>query len=634
MNIAFKGKHKSIREFEWIDVPKLAVVTGLNGSGKSQLLELVHSAYSHVSSDKNSNGVYKSTEFEMRLEGISFQRQSVLNWQSRGGHFQFEHYNFSYSDLEETVNLIMHLINPPANVKSKPEEQESSYEYSQRGFNRVRYLIDQKKDRIITALSERSGKQKSELLEEDILFYLPEDIIFEDYDLINSDSLDMVFYLHMYRRISLEVNNEDASKLGRAPWTILNEVLNSAGLPYSFSHPDEKPIRAIFRNPLNRNSSYKFKIKLFNLQGVEIGLTNLSSGERVILSLAMLLYYFQHRDVRLNLIVLDEIDAHLHPSLTKQFFEVVNENIIKNYGASVLMATHSPSTVALAPESSLFAIEKGEDTTIITSVTKDAAINLLTAGVPSLSINYENRRQIFVESKYDAEYYDTLYQILRTMLPNGVSLNFISSGVSGRGNCDQVISIVKELNGFGNKSIFGIIDWDKKNSSTRNVRVLGEGKRYSIESYIFDPALMGFLLWREKILTTEDFGLDSSYTYLDFKSLTSDKVQQITDVVLARIKSKFDDINDNTIFVAKYQNGLSINLPNWYLLNYGHDLPDFYLDTFPQLRRFHGENGLRKAVINNTIPDIPGFVPADLVDFMKYFHEIRIHDDTPVQVDV
>jgi len=526
----------------------------------------------------------------------------------------------------------MHLINPPAYVKSKSEEQDNSYESSQRGFNRVRYLIDQKKDRIIAALSERSGKQKSELLEEDVLFYLPEDIIFEDYDLINSDSLDMVFYLHMYRRISLEANSEDTTKLGHAPWTILNEVLNSAGLPYKFSHPDEKPIRAIFRNPLNRNSSYKFKIKLFNVQGIEIGLTNLSSGERVILSLAMLLYYFQHRDVRLNLIVLDEIDAHLHPSLTKQFFEVVNENIIKNYGASVLMATHSPSTVALAPESSLFAIEKGEKTTTIKSVSKDAAINLLTAGVPSLSINYENRRQIFVESKYDAEYYDILYQILRTKLPNGVSLNFISSGVSGRGNCDQVISIVTELNGFGNKSIFGIIDWDKKNSSTRNIRVLGEGRRYSIESYIFDPVLMGFFLWREKILTARDFGLNHSYTYLDFKSLVSDQIQQVVDVVLVRVKSKFANVTDNTNFIANYQNGVSITLPNWYLLNYGHDLPEFYSETFHQLRKFHGENGLRKAVINNTIPDIPGFVPDDLFDFMNYFHEIRIHDEAPVQV--
>jgi len=78
MNIIFKGKHKSIREFEWKDIPKLAVVTGLNGSGKSQLLEIIHSGYSHVSSDQNSNGVYKSTEFEMTLEGISFQRKVCL----------------------------------------------------------------------------------------------------------------------------------------------------------------------------------------------------------------------------------------------------------------------------------------------------------------------------------------------------------------------------------------------------------------------------------------------------------------------------------------------------------------------------------------------------------------------------
>ena len=119
MKIDFTGKYKSIRNFEWNDVPKLAVVTGLNGSGKSQLLEIIHSGYQHCASSKESHGIYKSPEFEMKIGGISFQRQGALNWQSRGGHFQFEQYNFSYSDLEEAVNLIMHLISPPCNVVTK-----------------------------------------------------------------------------------------------------------------------------------------------------------------------------------------------------------------------------------------------------------------------------------------------------------------------------------------------------------------------------------------------------------------------------------------------------------------------------------------------------------------------------------
>src|SRR6185312_12591379 len=184
----------------------------------------------------------------------------------------------------------------------------------------------------------------------------------------------------------------------------------------------------------------------------------------------------------------------------KQFFDVIDNVIIKEYGANVIMATHSPSTVALAPVENLFVINKGEKATSIETVDKDKALSILTAGVPSLSINYENRRQVVVESKYDAEYFETVYSLIKQKLKEGVSLNFISSGVGGRGNCDQVVDIVEKLNGFGNKSIYGIIDWDKKNQTSNNTKVLGENKRYSIESYIFDPVLMGYYLLREKLI--------------------------------------------------------------------------------------------------------------------------------------
>ena len=42
MNIKFDGKYKSIGAFEWNDIPSFAVITGLNGTGKSQLLRLIH----------------------------------------------------------------------------------------------------------------------------------------------------------------------------------------------------------------------------------------------------------------------------------------------------------------------------------------------------------------------------------------------------------------------------------------------------------------------------------------------------------------------------------------------------------------------------------------------------------------
>ncbi|MDJ0844864.1 MAG: hypothetical protein QNJ08_11570 [Crocosphaera sp.] len=42
MDIKFTGKYKSITAFEWLNIPKFAVITGPNGTGKSQPLKLIY----------------------------------------------------------------------------------------------------------------------------------------------------------------------------------------------------------------------------------------------------------------------------------------------------------------------------------------------------------------------------------------------------------------------------------------------------------------------------------------------------------------------------------------------------------------------------------------------------------------
>jgi AAA15 family ATPase/GTPase len=45
INIRIKGKYGSISELEWLDVPQFAVIMGVNGAGKSQLLEVIAARY-------------------------------------------------------------------------------------------------------------------------------------------------------------------------------------------------------------------------------------------------------------------------------------------------------------------------------------------------------------------------------------------------------------------------------------------------------------------------------------------------------------------------------------------------------------------------------------------------------------
>ena len=50
INIRIEGQHGSISDLEWRDVPPFAVLTGVNGAGKSQLLEILAASHNALRS--------------------------------------------------------------------------------------------------------------------------------------------------------------------------------------------------------------------------------------------------------------------------------------------------------------------------------------------------------------------------------------------------------------------------------------------------------------------------------------------------------------------------------------------------------------------------------------------------------
>ena len=99
---------------------------------------------------------------------------------------------------------------------------------------------------------------------------------------------------------------------------------------------------------------------VISLQDAKTGamrdMNELSSGEQALLALATLVYthtYIQS----LPALYLDEIDASLHPSMIQAMLEILHE---QSGDTRIYLATHSPSTVALAPEKSLFFVSEGQ----------------------------------------------------------------------------------------------------------------------------------------------------------------------------------------------------------------------------------------------------------------------------------
>lgn len=180
--------------------------------------------------------------------------------------------------------------------------------------------------------------------------------------------------------------------------------------------------------------------------------------------------------------------------------------------------------VALAPEESIYVMEANRPG--FQKLTKAEALNSLTVGVPTMSIDYEGRRQVFAESEHDARIYTLLYGILRAKLPVGRSLEFISTGPAK--GCAQVYEWVDRLQESGNRSIFGIVDADiskqKKNQERGRIFVMADNTRDGLENLILDPLLLAAFVCHRHRTYLATIGLNQGAT---LGSLLNAPVEQL-----------------------------------------------------------------------------------------------------------
>ncbi len=343
----------------------------------------------------------------------------------------------------------------------------------------------------MSLIPKRSGKHLEELNQDDVsenirftdipqgnLFITQCALIFKSYHTrkVKND-------FNKYRSDTLKINGinflsdeEFYQKYGPPPWILVNDILARANLPYRVTSPEVGDFELPYRLRLVDKTT-----------DTNISVNDLSSGEKVLMSLALAIYNTQESDGRPDLLLLDEPDAPLHPEFSKLLIETLMDTLVKKAGVKVVMTTHSPSTVAMAPDSCVFEVNRS--TKIPELVGNAQATQNLTSGIDFLRVSFEKRRQVFVESKYDAQYFSQLYNILHRRRNFKFEPVFLEPH-SGTSNCTDVIQIVNRLRSSGSDLAFGIIDFDSTNTSTDSIFVLGEGARYAIENYLLDPIYM------------------------------------------------------------------------------------------------------------------------------------------------
>lgn len=340
---------------------------------------------------------------------------------------------------------------------------------------------------------------------------------------------------------------------------------------------------------------------------------NLSSGEKVLLQFAISSFeYDEHfmSVIRPKILLLDEMDASLHPEMVSRWLGAVEHGLVEAQGMHCIITTHSPTTVALAPESSLFEMKDGRSG--LSKISKQDALNRLTFGVPTLSINYTGRRQVFAESDTDAAIYESVYALTKSHLRCERELNFLSTGLRDKDNgeinagCTIVKQTVNRLTDLDNLSIFGIIDWDGEAVSTDRIKVVACGERDGIENVLLDPLLVALLLMKERRLPE---GLQDIDRFTGALALGQLEIQRLIDAIQMTI---FPDAIERV--EVSYLGGTRGHILTEYLKADDHALEGALADKFPTLNKWknRGRGKLVKAVIEHVLSEYPTFCPSAL----------------------
>ena len=245
-----------------------------------------------------------------------------------------------------------------------------------------------------------------------------------------------------------------------------------------------------------------------------------------------------------------------------------------------------------------------------------------------MSITATNRRQVYVESFYDAEIYQALYNAIAPrsdVIDAKISLSFVSSGpkipilfvkdkvrqilsihddvlldefvsgINGSGSCEYVIGQVQALSDSGNRTVRGVIDWDKKNTSSCLISVFAENHSYSVENICLDPISILLLLHIDH--PTMYTMLSICGKEVDWEGWLNDSIllQASVDKYLNNILSR---ISNKDVKLA-YLSGTKLDSDQEYLQMNGHELEGKVREKYPQLNAYarKGKDGELKSTI-------------------------------------
>lgn len=628
VKITIRKPYKSIKEFELDDLPDFIVLTGENGTGKTQLIEYLYyiskvddkgnylsssdgasqlddELKSLIASDSVTPLVDYAHPAKVEINGARISNIVYRGVQAPtvdvGGKFDWRQlYTAGEMIAQKHLFYKTHESLVP-NIAEKSTEELTKAYLESIGFHRggARLTADTQIPKISQTDIDTIKRIEQEQTEID---YSKDQYLYIAYQPVppsNVFAANLKFlYVQHWARIQAGLPVSDA------PWKIFNNIGKALNFKFELDEPNIE--------------DKKFEVRLRDkAKKVFISPDSLSSGEKVIFSLFVAMYS-THSEAHLpELIIFDEPDAYLHPSLSRTLLDVVQKIFVEQHHIKVIMTTHSPSTVALAPKDSIYRMQDGK---LVASDKKDAILSL-TTGLNTISVYYENVKQVFVEADNDNTYLTIVKDItMRTgMLSAEVNLNFVNVGNDKHGGCSIVTKVVKDLADAGSQTVFGVIDWDGHNVDTDRIKVFGQGTRYAIDNYVVDPLVI-ILICLEEVTWREKIGFEKHASVTTFKELKNEEQQKYVDTIITELEKKVpasERINTEKVTYQTIE-GRSYSIPAWFTRMQGHKLVEYVRAAFPLLNKYNDDRKLYKHIaVDMCYANYPGIIPIEIVNTLK-----------------
>ncbi|WP_181382131.1 AAA family ATPase [Shewanella sp. BC20] len=604
MQVKIKQPHKSISSMMEFELPFFTVLTGENGSGKTHLFEAINNS--------RANEVIVEGKVLKSIRYIPFGGLNpTIEQQCESGQV-LQLIKYLWQDIYEAQQRCN--ANYDRSIEAETIEKDPVYRLMSNSRHKASLLSIFSQTGIMPSkLTEDIVAEKTSMMDvsENNILNTQLALIFKAYHIRHVDNLlNKVYQDSKIPDAGPYLSPEEFEReYGEPPWVLVNSILEKLKLPYKVNNP----------MGTKRDSTFNFKL-IHNKSCVEINTNDLSTGEKTLMSLALAIYNSNGKGERAELLILDEPDAPLHPSMSKIMLEIIEEEIVKKHGIPVLLSTHSPATVAYTPANALYKITLNDKRPQQCNL--EDSMKILTYGIPNFRVSTESRRQVFVEHSNDVTFYESLFDIISRKVEFTTVPQFLPPHTLNGSNCEAVIEITRKLRNLGNRQVYGLIDWDLKNTPEDQIIILGGGKRYAIENYIFEPHFIGLYLIHKKFASPEELGLKGCSSYFEASQLIASSnvhLQTLTDTVESKISWKTDEVKVNSILVG----GWSLNIRRDFYTTQGHELEEMYKATWKKLNKVRENNAsdatLKKDIIITVMNDFPELISQDLADTIKKF---------------